>query len=107
MEDSVSDEGRSQRKKELQKMIRSRLTTNQRVLLTLFDITMIAMIMTDLAYFVGFLKKCDLLHLVLLNLTVVVVAYISYKMKQRIGKSIVKEIFRKRKDESTGENEEE
>lgn len=94
MGDPTSDEAKRLRKKEIQKRIRSRLTLNQRALLSFFDLAMVAMLLTDMAYFAGLLKEPNLMHLALLNLSVVVIGYISYKTKRIISRRAARDILR-------------
>ncbi len=90
------DESKGLRKKEIQKIIRSRFTRNQKILLSLFDLAMIAMLLTDMAYFVGLIKNPNLRLLAFLNISVIAIGYISYKMKRIISRGVAKDIFRKR-----------
>ncbi len=90
-----------ERKKEFQRRIRQELTRNQRIFLSLLDLVMIATLLTDIGYFLGFLKEPNLMHLALLNLAVVAVGYVSYKTKRIIGRRVAKEMFGMRKDEAT------
>ena len=89
------DEGKRLRKKEIQKIIRSRFTRNQKILLSLFDLAMIAMLLTDMTYFVGLIKNPNLRLLAVLNISVMAIGYISYKMKRIISRGVAKDIFRK------------
>lgn len=100
MGDSNTDEGKRLRKKEIQKMIRSRLTRNQRLLLSLFDLAMIAMLLTDMAFFVGLLKEPNLMLLAVLNLSVVAIGYVSYKMKRIISRRVVKDVLREGEEDT-------
>jgi len=94
-----SDEERGKRKEEFQRLTRSRLTRNERILLSLFDVLMIGMLLTDMAYFVGFLKDTNLMYLALLNVAVVAVGYASFRIKRAIGRQVAKEILEERKEE--------
>lgn len=96
-----SGESTKERKKEFQRRMRQELTRNQRILLSLLDLVMIATLLTDIAYFLGFLKEPNLMYLALLNLAVVAVGYVSYKTKRIIGRRVAKEMFGMRKDEAT------
>lgn len=99
-----SEKRRRDRKKEFQRKVRQRLTRNQRILLLLFDVVMIAMLLTDIAYFLGLLRELNLMHLAVLNVAVVAVGYVSYKTKRIIGRRVVREMFRTREDEATESN---
>lgn len=99
MEDS--NENTKERKKEFQRRIRSELTRNQRIFLSLLDLIMIATLLTDIAYFLGFLKEPNLMHLAILNLVVVAIGYVSYKTKRIIGRRVAKVMFGMKKDEAT------
>ena len=100
MGDSVSDEGGRLEKKEIQRMIRLSLTRRQRALLSLFDLAMVAMLLTDMAYFAGLLKEPNLMHLALLNLSVVVIGYISYKTKRIVSRRVARDILREREEDT-------
>lgn len=99
-----SEKRRRDRKREFQRKVRQRLTRNQRILLLLFDVVMIAMLLTDIAYFLGLLRELNLMHLAVLNVAVVAVGYVSYKTKRIIGRRVVREMFRTREDEATESN---
>lgn len=99
-----SEKRRRDRKREFQRKVRQRLTRNQRILLLLFDVVMIAMLLTDIAYFLGILRELNLMHLAVLNVAVVAVGYVSYKTKRIIGRRVVREMFRTREDEATESN---
>ena len=99
-----SDKRRRNRKREFQRKVRQRLTRNQRILLLLFDVVMIAMLLTDIAYFLGLLRELNLMHLAVLNVAVVAVGYVSYKTKRIIGRRVVREMFRTREDEARESN---
>ena len=100
MGDSNTDEGNRLRKKEIQKMIRSRLTRNQRTLLSLFDVAMIAMLLTDMAFFAGLLKEPNLMLLALLNISGVAIGYVSYKMKRIISRRVARDVLREKEGET-------
>ncbi len=96
------DDGKGLGKKEIQKIIRSRFTRNQKILLSLFDLAMIAMLLTDMTYFVGILKNPNLRLLAFLNISVIAIGYISYKMKRIISRGVSKDArASKIKDEKT------
>ena len=96
------DDGKGLGKKEIQKIIRSRFTRNQKILLSLFDLAMIAMLLTDMTYFVGILKNPNLRLLAVLNISVMAIGYISYKMKRIISRGVSKDArASKIKDEKT------
>ena len=92
MDDPKTDEDRRARKKEIQRLIRSRLTRNQRIVLSIFDIAMVAMLLTDIAYFMEYLKEPNLMQLALLNLSVVALGYASYRVKRGIGMMVMREM---------------
>jgi hypothetical protein len=100
MGDSATEKGGRLKKKEIQRMIRSRLTRKQRTLLSLFDLAMVAMLLTDMAYFAGLLREPNLMHLALLNLSVVVIGYISYKAKRIISRRVARDILRDREEDA-------
>lgn len=97
---SAKEESERLRKKELQRMIRSSLTRRQRVLLSLLDLAMVAMLLTDMAYFAGLLKETNLMHLALLNISVVVIGYISYKAKRIISRRVAMGLLKEREDDA-------
>jgi len=100
MEDSAIEKDGRPKKKEVQRMIRSSLSLRQRTLLSLLDLAMVAMVLTDMAYFVGLLKEPNLMHLAFLNLSVVVLGYISYKTKRIISRRVAREILRERAEDA-------
>ena len=92
MVEPKKDADRRTRKKEMQRLIRSRLTRNQKTVLSIFDIAMVAMLFTDIAYFMGYLREPNLMQLALLNLSVVALGYASYRMKRGIGMMVMREM---------------
>lgn len=101
MGDSATEKGGRLKKKEIQRIIRSRLTRKQRTLISLFDLAMVAMLLTDMAYFAGLLKEPDLMQLALLNLSVVVIGYISYKAKRIISRRVARDILSEREEDAS------
>lgn len=100
MGDPATEKGGRPKKKEVQRMIRLSLTRRQRTLLSLFDLAMVAMLLTDMAYFAGLLKEPNLMQLALLNLSVVVIGYVSYKTKRIISRRVARDILRDREEEA-------
>jgi hypothetical protein len=100
MGDSATEKGGRLEKKEIQRMIRLSLTRRQRALLSLSDLAMVAMLLTDMAYFAGLLKEPNLMHLALLNLSVVVIGYISYKTKRIVSRRVARDILREGEEDA-------
>lgn len=100
MGDSATEREERVSKKEIQRRIRLSLTLRQRTLLSLFDLAMVAMLLTDMAYFAGLLKEPNLMHLALLNLSVVVIGYFSYKTKRIVSRRVARDILREREDDA-------
>ena len=92
MGEPKKDADRRTRKKEMQRLIRSRLTRNQKTVLSIFDIAMVAMLFTDIAYFMEYLREPNLMQLALLNLSVVALGYASYRVKRGIGMMVMREM---------------
>lgn len=83
---------RTKREKEkITKIIKSRLSKRKRILLSLCDLLIVMVVLVDLSFFIDFLKISNLIALTIVNISVVILSYYSYKIRKRVVKTVIKE----------------
>jgi len=83
---------RTKREKEkINQIIRARLSKRKRILLSLCDLLIVTVVLVDLMFFIDFLKISNLIALTIVNISVVILSYYSYKLRKRIVRNVIKE----------------
>ena len=82
-----------ERKKEFQRALQSRMTPNLRRTLAAFDIVMVATVLFDLVFMMGFIGDAFVQPLVVINLVTIVIGYTSLTTKRRLGKQVSREVL--------------
>lgn len=83
---------RTKREKEkINQILRARLSKRKRILLSLCDLLIVTVVLVDLMFFIDFLKISNLIALTIVNISVVILSYYSYKLRKRIVRNVIKE----------------
>ncbi len=82
-----------ERKKEFQRALQSKMTPNLRRTLAAFDIVMVATVLVDLVFMMGFIGDAFVQPLVVINLVTIAIGYTSLTTKRRLGKQVSREIL--------------
>lgn len=80
-------------KKEFQRALQSKMTPNLRRTLAAFDIVMVATVLFDLVFMMGFIGDAFVQPLVVINLVTIVIGYTSLTTKRRLGKQVSREVL--------------
>ncbi len=76
-------------KKEVSKSVIPKLSRKARVFLSIANIAIITILISDLFYFMGMIQEIELPSLAFGNLGVLVLAYFSYVLKRRIRRKML------------------
>jgi len=105
MDNSHKKSGSRRKEKEkIKKMIKSRLSERERIFLIICDLLTVAIVLVDLIVLTGLAQISNLGILTLVNLVVVGISYLSYRLRKNVGRKVVRELHEVRGIEVHGED---